>query len=36
MGAYQAEAVAPSLADGARGAAAEALANLPGADFTCR
>src|SRR5579862_5000864 len=33
MGAYQAEASAPTLAAGARGAAAEALANLPGADL---
>jgi pimeloyl-ACP methyl ester carboxylesterase len=33
MGAYQAEATAPSLAAGARGAAAEALTNLPGADL---
>jgi pimeloyl-ACP methyl ester carboxylesterase len=33
MGAYQAEAGAPTLAAGARGAAAEALASLPGADL---
>ena len=33
MGAYQAEAATPSLAAGARGAAAEALASLPGADL---
>jgi pimeloyl-ACP methyl ester carboxylesterase len=33
MGAYQAEAAAPTLADGLKGAAAEALASLPGADL---
>jgi pimeloyl-ACP methyl ester carboxylesterase len=33
MGAYQAEATAPTLADGARGAAADALGALPGADL---
>jgi pimeloyl-ACP methyl ester carboxylesterase len=33
MGAYQAEAASPTLAAGARGAAAEALASLPGADL---
>jgi pimeloyl-ACP methyl ester carboxylesterase len=33
MGAYQAEATAPTLAAGARGAAADALASLPGADL---
>jgi pimeloyl-ACP methyl ester carboxylesterase len=33
MGAYQAEAAAPTLADGAPGRAAEALASLPAADL---
>ncbi len=33
MGAYQAEAAAPTLAGGMRGPAAEALASLPGADL---
>ncbi len=33
MGAYQAEATAPTLAGELRGAGAEALANLPGADL---
>jgi pimeloyl-ACP methyl ester carboxylesterase len=33
MGAYQAEATAPTLAGGMRGAAADALAVLPGADL---
>jgi pimeloyl-ACP methyl ester carboxylesterase len=33
MGAYQAEAAAPTLADGATGRAAEALARLPAADL---
>jgi pimeloyl-ACP methyl ester carboxylesterase len=33
MGAYQAEAIAPTLAGGLKGAGAEALAALPGADL---
>ncbi|HWF75834.1 MAG TPA: hypothetical protein VN694_01535 [Caulobacteraceae bacterium] len=33
MGAYQAEAAAPTLAAGMKGAGAEALASLPGADL---
>ena len=33
MGAYQAEAVAPTLADSLRGAGADALASLPAADL---